>query len=228
MDRRSQVVVEREEHAMVSEQVAVPGREVNGLKRLRVAWIRAGATDTARQKGVLSLLLGVSLLITAAGASAMQTTVLEKRNEYGGRTEEERYSTEDARYREGLAKLVLYFDGNDRIIKLESFLNDRHAGMDGVERTVQYFDNRFLRRAVRTRVEFHYSDAYAGSEGLAKAVEYYDEAGKRTKIDYFYTGAYARKRQAARLEVVYDPNGQMVKRTYRDRGGQVLATESRQ
>lgn len=202
-------------------------RELKGERRRPAVRSRSKAKAPPGKERFVVLLVVIALLITAAAASAMRTTVLEKRNEYGGRTEEERYSTEDARYREGLAKLVLYFDGNDRIIKLESFLNDRHAGMDGVERTVQYFDNRFLRRAVRTRVEFHYSDAYAGSEGLAKAVEYYDEAGKRTKIDYFYTGAYARKRQAAHLEVVYDPNGQMVKRTYRDRDGQVLATESR-
>lgn len=203
-------------------------RELNKVQRRPAAGSRSKAKAPPRKGWLVTLLVVIALLITAAAALAMQTTVLEKRNEYGGRTEEEKYSTEDARYREGLAKLVLYFDGNGRIIKLESFLNDRHTAMDGVERTVQYFDNRFLRRAVRTRVEFHYSDTYALSEGLAKAVEYYDEAGKRTKIDYFYTGAYARKRQAARLEVLYDPKGQMVKRTYRDRDGQVLATESRQ
>ncbi len=206
----------------------VLGRELNGVQRRPAARRRSKGEAPPRKEPLVVFLVVIALLINAAAALAVQTTVLENRNEYGGRTEEERYSTEDARYREGLAKLLLYFDGNDRIIKLESFLNDRHVGLDGVERTVQYFDNQFLRRAVRTRVEFYYSDAYAGSEGLDKAVEYYDEAGKRTKIDYFYTGAYAAKRQTARLEVLYDPNGQMVKRTYRDKDGQVLAAEPRQ
>lgn len=170
----------------------------------------------------------VSLLVGITSAWAMQSTVLEKRNEYGGRTEEESYSPEDDKYKEGLAKLIQYFDGNDRIIKLESYFNDGHAMSDGVERSVQYFDNRFYRTGIRTRIEFIYTESFADLEGLAKAIQYYDEDEKRTRIDYFYTDPHAKKRQTARLEVLYDPKGHLVKRTYLDKDGKVLSRENRQ
>lgn len=175
----------------------------------------------------LILVIAISVMTSIDPAFSMQSTILEKRNEYGGRTEEETYIPEDDKYREGLAKLVQYFDGNDRIIKLESFFNDSHAMIDGVERSVQYFDNRFYRTGIRTRVEFIYTDAYVGSEGLAKAIQYYDEDEKRTKVDYFYSDSYTKKRQTARLEVLYDPKGHIVKRTYLDKDGKELSSENR-
>jgi hypothetical protein len=179
------------------------------------------------KKALLQTVAMISFMVAVTSAWAVQSTILDTRNEYGGRTEEETYFPEDDKYKDGLAKLVQYFDGNDRIIKLESFFNDGHAMIDGVERTVQYFDNRFYRTGIRTRVEFTYTDAYAGSEGLAKAIQYYDEDEKRTRIDYFYTDSYAKKRQTARLEVLYDPRGYLVKRTYLDKDGKVLSSENR-
>lgn len=172
--------------------------------------------------------IAIVVVVAIGSAFSMQCTILEKRNEYGGRTEEEAYFTEDARwYQEGLARLVQYFDGNDRIIKLESFFNDNHTMMDGVERSVQYFDNRFYGTGIRTRVEFHYSDLYAALEGLARAVQFYDEDEKRTQVDYYYTDAYAKKRQTSKLEVLYDPKGNIVKRTYFDKEGRVLAVDGK-
>ena len=175
------------------------------------------------------LILGVVFSVVASTYSAhtMQSTILEQRNEYGGKTEEESYSSEDDKYKEGLAKLVQYFDGNDRIIKLESYFNGDHTLIDGVQRSVQYFDNKYYRSGIRTRVEFYYEDSYAAREGLAKAIQYYDEEEKRTRIDYSYTDAYAKKRQIYRLEVLYDPKGNITKRTYSDKDGKVLLIEEK-
>jgi hypothetical protein len=175
------------------------------------------------------LILGVVFSVMASTHSAytMQSTILEQRNEYGGKTEEESYSSEDDKYKEGLAKLVQYLDGNDRIIKLESYFNDKHAQIDGVQRSVQYFDNKYYRAGIRTRVEFYYEDSYAAREGLAKAIQYYDEEEKRIRIDYSYTDAYAKKRQIYRLEVLYDHKGNITKRTYTDKDGKVLLIEEK-
>lgn len=176
----------------------------------------------------LSLVALITVVIASQAAFPMQATILEKRNEYGGRTEEELFFPEDDKYKEGLAKLVQYYDGNDRIIKLESFYTDGNALSDGVEQSIQHFDNRFYRTGIRTRIEFIYTESFADIEGLAKAIQYYDEAEKRIKIDYFYTDAYARKRQTSRLEVLYGSKGTIVKRTYLDKDGKVLSSENRQ
>ena len=169
----------------------------------------------------------VSIVVWINSAYSMQSTILEKRNEYGGKTEEETYFIGDEKYTEGLAKIIEYFDGNERIFKLESVFNDEHARIDGVQRSVQYFDNKIYRSGIRTRVEFYYTDAYAGREGLARAIQYYDEGEKRAKIEYFYTDAYAKRKQISRLEVEYDPKGTIVKRTYTDRDGKVLSVEDK-
>lgn len=174
---------------------------------------------------VLGIVL--SIVILSSSAESVQVTTLERRNEYGGRTDEESYAVGDDKYKQGLAKIIEHFDGNDRVFKLESIFNEDHAVLDGVQRSVQYFDNRIYRSAVRTRVEFYYTDSYAFREGLAKAIQYYDEQEKRTKIEYFYTEAHARKKQISRLEVLYDPKGSIVKRTYTDGDGKVLSVEEK-
>jgi hypothetical protein len=183
--------------------------------------------EMVMKRALLILVVAVLGMGSIHSASATQSSILEKRNEYGGRTEAETYTPDDGKFKEGLLKLVLHYDGNDRIIKLESFFNDNHATIDGVQRSVQYFDNKFYRTGIRTRVEFTFTDSYAAREGLARAIEYYDEAEKRTKIEYFYTDAYAKKRQVSRLEVLYDPKGTIVTRTYTDKDGKVLLSETK-
>jgi hypothetical protein len=171
----------------------------------------------------LGVLVFVVVLIDAA--CAMQSKVIEKRNEYGGQTEEETYSIGDDKYKDGLAGLIIYYDGSERIIKLESIFQDDRARLDGVQRSVQFFDNRLYRPAVRTRVEFYYTGSYSDQEGIAKVVQFYDEEEKRTKADYLYTDAYAKKRQIYRLEVQYDNKGNVINRSFYDRDGRILSSE---
>lgn len=169
----------------------------------------------------------VFVIVSVRVMFADQSKIIDKRNEYGGETEEETYSTGDGKYKEGLAKLVEYYDGNKRIMKLESVFNDDHARLDGVQRSIQYYDNKLFRTGVRTKIEFYYADSYVKREGLAKAIEYYDEDGEKTKIEYFYTDDYAKKRQISRLEVQYSEKGKVVKRVFYDKDGMVLSTEEK-
>jgi hypothetical protein len=177
---------------------------------------------------LLPILGAVVFVIVSAGVVfADQSKIIDKRNEYGGDTEEETYSIGDGKYKEGLAKLIEYYDGNKRIMKLESVFTDDHVRLDGVQRSVQYYDNKLFRPGVRTKVEFYYADAYASREGIAKAIQYYDEDGEKSKIDYFYTDDYAKKRQVSRLEVQYSEKGKVIKRVYYDKNGLVLSTEGK-
>ena len=177
----------------------------------------------------LLVILGamVFVIVLVRVVLADQSKIIDKRNEYGGETEEETYSIGDEKYKEGLAKLIEYYDGNKRIMKLESVFNDDHARLDGVQRSIQYYDNKLFRTGVRTKVEFYYADSYAKREGLARTVQYYDDDGDKTKIDYFYTDDYAKKRQISRLEVQYDEKGKVVKRIFYDKDGMVLSTEEK-
>ena len=97
----------------------------------------------------------------------------------------------------------------------------------GFRSSVQYFDNKFYRAGVRTRVEFYYEDSFAAREGLVKAIQYYDEDEKRTRIDYSYTDTFAKRRQIFRLEVLYDSKGHIAKRTYTDKDGKVLLIDEK-
>jgi len=177
----------------------------------------------------LLLFLGVVvfLIVFVDVAFSKQEKIIEKRNEFGGRTEEETYSIGDDKYKEGLVKLIEYYDGNERIIKLESIFNDDHVRLDGVQRSVQYFDNKFYRTGIRTKVEFFYTHSYSDREGIAKVVQYYNEEEKKTNADYLYTDAYAKKRQIQRLEVQYDEKGDATKRIYYDSYGRILSSEEK-
>jgi len=179
-------------------------------------------------KKLLAILFGAMFVLVSVGVVlAGQSKIIDKRNEYGGETEEETYSLVDGKYKEGLEKLTEYYDGNKRIMKLESVFTNDHARLDGVQRSIQYYDNKPLRIGVRTRVEFYYTDAYAGREGVAKAFQYYDEDGEKTKIEYFYTDDYAKRRQVSRLEVQYSEKGKVIKRIYYDKNGMVLSSEDK-
>jgi hypothetical protein len=179
------------------------------------------------KKVLLILGVVVFMIVSVNIASSKQSKVIEKRNEYGGETEEETYSAGDDKYKEGLAKLIEYYDGNERIIKLESIFNDDRARVDGVQRSIQYYDNKFYRTGLRTRVEFYYTDSFADREGIAKAIQFYNEEEKKIKTEYFYTDAYAKKRQVFRLEVQYDEKGNTVKRIFYDKEGRVLSAEDK-
>jgi hypothetical protein len=177
----------------------------------------------------LLAVLGASVFVIGSVVAVLadQSRIIDKRNEYGGETEEETYSVGDAKYKEGLAKLIEYYDGSKRILKLETVFTDDHARLDGVQRSVQFYDNKLFRPGVRTRVEFYYSDSYTRREGIAKAIQYYDEDGEKEKIDYYYTDDYAKKRQVSRLEVHYSEKGKVIKRVYYDKNGMVLSTEGK-
>jgi hypothetical protein len=177
----------------------------------------------------LLVILGavVFVICSAQVILADQSKIIDKRNEFGGETEEEMYFIGDGKYKEGLAKLIEYYDSNKRIMKLESLFNDDHARLDGVQRSIQFYDNKFYRTGVRTRVEFYYTLSYANREGVTKAVQYYNEDGEKTKIDYFYTDDYAKKRQISRLEVQYDEKGKVIKRVFYDKDGMVLSMEEK-
>lgn len=176
---------------------------------------------------LLSLGVVVFLVVLVDSSYCAQSRIIDKRNEYGGQTVEETYSPGEDQDKAGLMRLVQYFDANERILRLASHFNDDHALIDGVQRSVQYFDNKFYRTGIRTRVEFYYTDDYAAREGLTKAIQYCDEDEKRTKIEYFYTDAYAKKRQIFRLEVLYDLQGNILKRTYSDKDGILLAVDEK-
>jgi hypothetical protein len=179
------------------------------------------------KKVLVFLGLLVFVIVSVNGVFADRSKIIDQRNEYGGKTEEESYSIGDEKYKEGIAKLIEYYDGNERIMKLETVFSDDHARLDGVQRSVQFYDNKFYRTGKRTRVEFYYTDAYGDREGVAKAILYYNEEEQKIKTDYFYTDAYAKKRQTFRLEVQYNEKGNVVKRTYFDKDGKVLSVEDK-
>lgn len=176
------------------------------------------------RKIVLGLCVLLVALVVADSAFAKTEKIIEKRNEFGGETEEEAYSPGDDKYKDGIAKLVEYYDGNKRILKMETYFTPEHSLKDGIQKSVQYYDNRFYTIGKRTRVEFYYTDDYAGREGIFKSIKYYDEDEDITKVEYFYTDDYAKRKVVSRMELLYDDD-KPSKKVFYDKYGKVLSTE---
>lgn len=169
---------------------------------------------------ILLFISTIGLFGSAAGKK------IDDHNQYGGITEEETYSQDSDKYRDGLAKIVEFYDGYKRIKKIESYYTDERSKIDGVYKREQYYENDPFERSELKKAEFYYTRQYSDKEGLAKAEHYYDD-GKRKKTEFYHTDEHAKKKQVSKIIVDYDGKGEVSKRTFYDKNGKVLSTEEK-
>ncbi len=111
--------------------------------------------------------IGISGLLFAETQMSAETM-----NEYGGKTVETAFEVGTPLYKNGLAKLILYLDGNDRRIKDEEYYTEEHARKDGVVKRVFYYDG----NGKTMKFEEHYTGDAFRENGSAKIMGYVDSS----------------------------------------------------
>lgn len=66
----------------------------------------------------------------------MNREVIRTQNEFGGKTIMVSYVPDDDEYENGIANAILYYDGNEKVIKVETFNTDESARNHGVVKTI--------------------------------------------------------------------------------------------
>lgn len=167
----------------------------------------------------------VSFLVASVTlVSAKESKIIDEHNKYGGKTEEENYSKGDEAYEEGLSRIIEYYDGSNRIRRIESFYTDEHSRKDGVFKREQYYENEPFEKAEIEKAEFYYTDKFAAENGIYKAEHYYKDA-KKEKTEFYFTDAHAKKKLVSRLEVYYSSKGDVIRRVYYDKNGDILSSD---
>mgnify|MGYP000933952493 CR=1 FL=1 len=103
-------------------------------------------------------ILFLTIIVTSTSALAETTTILSTKNKFGGKTIKVTYSPlDEARYDEGMAKIIIFLDGNGNKVRIDCFYTDEDAKKRGVGKVIAYFDE----------------------YGETKRSEFYDQHGKR-------------------------------------------------
>jgi hypothetical protein len=179
----------------------------------------------------ISVVLGFFLFFVFSIAPAYcgdKSNIIDKNNKYGGKTEQEIYHSGDKKFENGISKIVEYYDGNNRIVQIESFYRDTSIIRDGVFKREQHYKKEPLENEKLTKAEFYYSDEHSRQDGITKSEIFYNDDEKKTKAEFYYTPEYAKKKILSKMDVFYDKEGDVIKRIYYDSSDKVISTEEKQ
>lgn len=179
-----------------------------------------------KQLKYAALIFVVALLMYAGYAFCGEDRIIDHKNEFGGKTEETIYKKGDGKYKEGIWKIVEFYDANGKIREIESYYTDERSKKDGVKKREQYyFQSRRLTKLTKT--EFYYTDAYSDYNGIYKCEEKYHENGNKKVSEFFYTDQWSKKKVVAKMIIDYDAKGLEQKRTYYDSKGKIISKEEK-
>jgi hypothetical protein len=125
-----------------------------------------------------TLLMGLSTVVFAQISDIINT-----RNEFGGETMMTPSSAGDEEYKEGVAKTILYLNGDYKIRKREVIRTDEYSKDSGIVKSITYFDDD--EKVVKD--EYFYNDNYARKKGIAKDIFYFDSNEKKVKAEAYNT-----------------------------------------
>ncbi len=83
----------------------------------------------------------VILLVIAVYASAETEKIINTSNEYGGKTKESVYLPSDEQHKQGIMKVIDYYDGDGKVVKGEVYLVDDYAKKAGIMKVIDYYDS---------------------------------------------------------------------------------------
>ncbi|MFA6412889.1 MAG: hypothetical protein WCW53_09340 [Syntrophales bacterium] len=127
------------------------------------------------------LILCILLIGLSTSVFAQISDIISTRNEFGGETMMTPFSANDEGYKDGVAKTVQYFNGNDKIVKREVIHTDEYNKNSGIVKSISYFDN----NEKLIKDEYFYNDNYALKKGIAKEIFYFDSNEKKVKAEAY-------------------------------------------
>jgi ribosomal protein L23 len=82
------------------------------------------------------------LIVLMSGYVLAETEkTINAKNEFGGKTKEYVFSVNDQTYRQGIARAIVYYDGNGKKVKTERYHTDDFAMKKGVAKAIISFDS---------------------------------------------------------------------------------------
>ncbi len=132
-------------------------------------------------KKLISILLCILLIVISTSLFAQISDIIDTRNEFGGETMMTPFSADDAEYKEGTAKTILYLNGNYKIMKREIIRTDEYNKSSGIVKSITYFDD----DEKLIKDEYFYNNNYALKKGIAKDVFYFDSNEKKMKAEAY-------------------------------------------
>lgn len=118
------------------------------------------------------VLVGISTLVFAETSK-----IINKKNEYGGKTVLHTFSPGDSGDQQGIVKAIEYYTGNEKVVKMEMFYNKKEAQKEGTDKSIDYYNS----NEKKVKMEMFRTKEYAREYGVAKTIVYYDGNGKRMK-----------------------------------------------
>lgn len=175
----------------------------------------------------LLVLIGALICVLSGGrAFCGEETIIDKKNEFGGKTEQTIYKKGSDRYEAGIWKIVEYYDGNGKIREIESLYTPERSKKDGVKKREQYY-SQSLSETKLTKTQFYYTDEYSQYAGINKCEEKYHDNGNKKVSEFLYTDDWAKKKVVSKLIIDYDSKGLEKRRTYYDSKGNILSREEK-
>lgn len=161
-------------------------------------------------KALKTLLLIISFILLSPGLALTETVrTLSEKNEYGGITKEIAYMQDE----EGsgmFVRIVSYFDGNDRQVKLETYSTAPYALEKGFDKmTVHYRSDR-----KKSQFEYDHTDVSAGKNGVKRTVVYLDDNEKMIRSENFSTEKFVLEKGTEKVTIYYDGNEKETKAEY--------------
>ena len=132
-------------------------------------------------KKLISILLCILLIVISTSLFAQISDIIDTRNEFGGETMMTPFSAGDEEYKEGVAKTILYLNGDYKIRKREVIRTDEYSKDSGIVKSITYFDDD--EKVIKD--EYFYNNNYALKKGIAKDVVYFDSNEKKVKAEAY-------------------------------------------
>ena len=130
-------------------------------------------------KRVLLSLASMIVLVCGVVEGSTQK-VTSAKNEFGGRTVEEVYSTEDTEPND-IVKIISYYDDSNRCVKKDRIFTSKSANETGVNRIIVYLDT----NGKPAKREFFYTDKSANENGFNRIIIYLDINEKPVKTELY-------------------------------------------
>jgi len=121
---------------------------------------------TARR--VLLSLASIIILIYGVVEGSTQK-VTSTKNEFGGSTVEEVYSTEDTESND-IAKIISYYDDSNRCVKKDRIFINKSANDNSFNRIIDYLES----NEKPVKREFFYTDKSVNENGFNRSIVYLD------------------------------------------------------
>jgi hypothetical protein len=162
------------------------------------------------------------VMVLSVPLFAETTSVVDEKNEYGGKTVTDLFSSKDEEYINGKLLNITYYNQIDKKVRIESVFNQQEYNSKGMSTMVTYFDD----NENTTKIEYVLTKEHAQKMQLNKFTEYYSN-NKKIKVEVCFTAAVAKAGGLSKTVIYFDDNGNQTKTELYDEKGNMKSSVKR-